>query len=269
MIEEIANSLIEKGIEIAENGLTVAETFVFNKIWDKYKSKANENTSKLDAIVRDKLKNVTKEELTEANSHLAISLLYLNSYTDDDQLRELFGNLLFASMKRETKEKAHVSFVRILEQLSPAEAYLIKSTSILREYNPIARISYQQKKYTEMELLDKNYTGQKFKDNDLFYDPNTTKRLYHHVALFDVGLACEEVSFLIENLARLNLIEIDYKGFLDEESYKNFKRVKEMEEIMQSLIREGEANEEYHLVYNAGAISPTEYGKKFYEICVK
>ena len=278
MIEESMNFLIERvpeeleKINIAGTTMTVALSSFLKEILDSVRKHFPERQNMFEEIVSEKLKKVTGEELTEPNAHIAVSLLYLNAFVDSNKLRELFANLLVASMRRETQPFAHISFVRVLEQMSPEEALLIKSTSILRYYNPVARISYQKRADRDSrftELFGKSYTGQSFKDNDLFFDATTSKGLFHHITLFDIGLSYEQMSFLIDNLARLNLIEINYSGSVDVENYKNFKRVKVMDEIMQKLKDDGETDEDYHLVYNPGAIAPTEYGKKFYEICVK
>lgn len=278
MIEESTKFLIERAVEelekinIADTVVTVAVSSIFKEILDSFRKCFPERQNEFEKIVSEKLEKVTGEELTKPNAHIAISLLYLNAFVDSNKLRELFANLLIASMRRETQSFAHISFVRVLEQISPEEALLIKSTSILRDYNPVARISYQKRadrdsQYTK--LFGENYSGQTYEDNDLFFDATTSKRLFHHITLFDIGLPYEQLSFLLDNLARLNLIEINYNGSVDAENYKNFKRLKVMDEIMQKLIDDGDVDEDYHLVYNAGAIAPTEYGRKFYEICVK
>ena len=48
---------------------------------------------------------------------------------NSEELRNMYANLLAASMLKDEKENAHPSFVEIIKQLSPDEAKLLKKIS--------------------------------------------------------------------------------------------------------------------------------------------
>ena len=244
---------------------------VLNRLWDNKEERFQGNTRKLIELADKEIAGLPPEKLTEPDGRLTLLLLQLNCVTDDELLRGYFAKLLGSSMKRETQPTAHISFANVLGQLSPAEALLLKSTSVLREDNPVARIVYQKradKDAQQVDLFGENYTGQSFENNDLFFDFFFGDVMLNHLTLFDRDLPPKQMSFLLANLVRLSLIEINYNLRLEAEAYKGFKRTELFDEFEREIKSQGKTKTDWHLVYNAGVISPTEYGRTFFEICV-
>jgi len=77
--------------------------------------------------VAEKLSETPTEEIVEPKPHVAGPALEALRWTGhEDSLRDLYANLLAASMDMKTASMAHPSFVEIIKQLTPDEARLMK-----------------------------------------------------------------------------------------------------------------------------------------------
>lgn len=63
--------------------------------------------------------------------HIAVpALQYISYCMDNDELRDMYANLLANSMNKVVKNGVHPGFVEIIKQLSPDEARLLKQFKI-------------------------------------------------------------------------------------------------------------------------------------------
>jgi len=77
--------------------------------------------------VSEKLQNTPEEEIVTPKPNVAGPALESLRYTGhEESLRELYANLLAASMDSMTSAGAHPGFVEILKQITPDEAKLLK-----------------------------------------------------------------------------------------------------------------------------------------------
>lgn len=215
----------------------------------------HKNTQSLKNMISEKLKGVPPEQLTTPAKNITIPLLQLNLYTDDESLRDFFSNLLKASMIIDSAPKASPSFVRTLEQLTPQEALFIKATTILEENNPIANISLQDKSPTP-----------DFEDFPYLSGENIGRVLFSNFYITDFKSTKEDLQFMISNFIRLGLIEVDYSRHIsDLSSYLNYSK-----ELLYKFVDTTPFDStKSNLVFVIGVITPTDYGKQFYNICVK
>lgn len=84
-------------------------------------------TDFLSTRVAEKLKNVPPECIATPKPNVAGPALEALRYTGhEESLREMYANLLAASMDTRTAQGAHPAFVEIIKQLTPDEARLLK-----------------------------------------------------------------------------------------------------------------------------------------------
>src|SRR5690606_33782216 len=90
--------------------------------------------------VSDKLKNVPKENITSPQPEVAGPAVEALRYAGhDENLRELYANLLANAMDIDTVREAHPGFVEILKNISSEEAILLQAFLSRHSY-PILEI---------------------------------------------------------------------------------------------------------------------------------
>lgn len=75
---------------------------------------------------KQKLETVPEEELCEVNPQIGTPVIEKLSYTTNDEIADLFTNLLTKASSIKTVNIAHPSFVQLIERLSADEARIIK-----------------------------------------------------------------------------------------------------------------------------------------------
>lgn len=75
---------------------------------------------------KKKIENVPEDELCEVNPQIGTPLIEKLSYTTNDEIADLFTNLLAKASSTKTVNIAHPSFVQLIERLSVDEARIIK-----------------------------------------------------------------------------------------------------------------------------------------------
>ncbi len=157
--------------------------------WEKWIVNGEESLKLTADAIHEKIKKVPEEKLVEPEPYVAIPAIQQISYCQNsDELRDLYANLLVASMNIDSKWKVHPSYVDIIKQLNPDEAKYIKLLP-----NHIIQLH---------PLIDVDVSiGEKAKGTNPvisnFTDYNIDK-LEHP----------ELICAYIDNLVRLNLIEI-------------------------------------------------------------
>ena len=250
----------------AKEGGKALETImlIINKFASPFRTwatKGKENTEKLAEEVQQRLASIPPENIIEPKSEIAVPAIMANSYTSSDDLRSLYANLLAKSMDK-TERSAHPSYVEIIKQLSSDEALLLKSTLLLKKSIPICSLRCQKpsKFYNadKLTLHPQNIIRAFTEGYDLlpYYIPQIT--------LFSP----DELSIMIDNLLRLKLIELPYDQYLTaKDSYIIFYKDAFVTDIQNSLETD-EASEGFELAHIMKMISPTPYGRMFYNVCV-
>lgn len=116
--------------------------------WEKWLINGEETIKLTAETVKEKIKAVPEEKLVEPEPYVAIPAMQQLSYcVNNEELRELYANLLVSSMNADKKWKVHPAFVDIIKQLTPDEAKFIRN---LRPFvsinNPLidVRIEYDE-----------------------------------------------------------------------------------------------------------------------------
>lgn len=81
-------------------------------------------------LLEEKLKNVPPEQIQPPEPHVAVpALQYLGYCLDNEELRDMYANLLANSMNTVVKNGVHPAFVEIIKQLCPDEAKILRYLS--------------------------------------------------------------------------------------------------------------------------------------------
>lgn len=116
--------------------------------WEKWLINGEETIKLTAETVKEKIKAIPEEKLVEPEPYVAIPAMQQLSYcVNNEELRELYANLLVSSMNADKKWQVHPAFVDIIKQLTPDEAKFIRNLQpFVSHYNALVdvRIEYDQ-----------------------------------------------------------------------------------------------------------------------------
>ncbi len=199
--------------------------------------------------LENRVKTIPEDKLIEPDLMIAGPTLEALKYTfDKKELKNMYLNLLTASMNVESKNNAHPGYVDIIRQLTPLDAKVFK---IIYEkgqvacVHPILRIDNSVKVYVN---IYPNYLVEEV-----------------------LGLSDEfSLSSSLSNLIRLGLVTYEEKEI---KSY-NYERFKSFD----ILVNNKKAMDDSNLYegngitttidYNNGVIKLDDFGKKFANVCL-
>lgn len=229
-----------------------------------YFTGGNENTKKLQDEVQKKIENVPPEQICNAPQNIAVPAIIANSYTDAECLRSLYANLIANSMNRNNQNNAHPSFVEIIKQLTPDEALLLKTSSLLKTTVPTCQIRYQEKSSYH------NSNKYNLSPTNIVRDFQTGIPIIKYYIPSIQAVPVEKLQVMIDNFIRLSLIELpNDKVLTDKNSYQSFYKDSFNIDIEKIYMQSEFASLDYELAHILCYISPTNFGKSFYDICVK
>lgn len=198
--------------------------------------------------VTEKLKNVPLEKITTPKANVAGPALEALKYTGHEEtLREMYANLLAASMDVRTAAGAHPAFVEIIKQLTPDEARIIALFTQPRPY-PLLNVRQEYKVSTEIEsggfdiLTNFSLLGQEAKCEF----PNMTPTY-------------------LDNICRLGLAEIPI--LFQYTTIGAYDDLEKHEDVL-AAIKEIETDEKWKARINRSGLKVTQLGTQFCNICV-
>lgn len=145
--------------------------------------------------VEDKMTSIPEENLVEPELHIVGPALEASKfYVQNEELRNMFANLIASSMDSTKAEFAHPSFVEIIKQMSPIDAINMKQF-ISTDALPICNIIYN--------IV--NGGGYNIQATNVLLINGNPKLL----------------SSSFNNLDRLGLISINYEEHFVDDSYYN------------------------------------------------
>ena len=99
------------------------------------------NVEETRKLLEKKLENVSPDQIEAPEPHIAVpAMQYISYCMDNEELREMYANLLACSMKKAQKNGVHPGFVEIIRQLSPDEARIL---NYMNEHCTIPTITLQ------------------------------------------------------------------------------------------------------------------------------
>ena len=155
--------------------------------WEKWLINGEESLRLTANAIKEKVKQIPEEKLVEPEPYVAIPAIQQISYCQNsEELRDLYANLLTASMNADKKWLVHPSYVDIIKQLNPDEAKYLKNLPPMAVViHPLIDVDFSIENNGEHPIIS-NFTN---------YNLNV---LEHP----------ENICAYVDNLVRLNLIEI-------------------------------------------------------------
>lgn len=235
----IATTLAAKGIESPGKSLgNLWDIAIGNRIaaaYEKSKFKHNLNVEDFKNKLINNVSAIKKENLQEPKISIVGPALEASKYYfEEEEIRELFANLIASSMDSTYNGIVQHSFVEIIKQLSPHDAKLFKELSNNEAIVSLVDVNSQE--YTTI-IINKLYISSTFRNYEL-----------------------NEIS--IDNLIRLGLVSIIEDSFLTENSlYEKYSKL-------------GKITTPFELEKNSRMclkkhMSVTSLGRTFRKICIK
>jgi hypothetical protein len=194
--------------------------------------------------IAEKLKETPEENIITPPTYIAgpaIEALRFAGYNED--LRELYANLLATSMDKNTADKAHPGYVDIIKNISPDEARLLKVFT--KEDNlPLINISLKNDPERGRSLAIANYT-----------------LLNDYLNLNNSLL----ITIYITNLCRLGILEIPYGIYLAE--VERYEKIENSEVV--TYAKEKAKEKAMKIDIERRVLRLTTYGEDFIKCVVK
>ena len=194
--------------------------------------------------VAEKLKDVPNKNIITPNPNVAGPALEALRYTGhQEQLREMYANLLATSLDSETARNAHPSFVDIIRNMSPDEAKIIRLFATRRSY-PVIDLHAQVKDHPGYRIVVSNFSD---------IGPNA---------------GCEHAKLCpgyLNNLCRLGLLDIPSGVFLTAPgTYEPLENSPELEAQKDYILK----NLQGSISFEHKMVAITDFGKQFVNSCV-
>lgn len=194
--------------------------------------------------VAEKLKDVPPENITTPSPNVVGPALEALRFTGhDENLRELYANLLATSLDSNTALNAHPSFVEIIKNMSPDEARILRLFISTRAY-PLINV--------KAEAIDKSGYLMALRNFSL------------------IGQAagcdhCDLTPSYLDNLCRLGLLEIPEDAYLTApdtyDSLENFQTII-------NLRRNIDKSDKHKSKISKKVVRTTALGEQFCQACV-
>lgn len=204
--------------------------------WDRIEGFLHKN-------VAEKLSDTPTDEMIEPKPHVAGPAMEALRFTGyEESLRDLYANLLAASMDSKTASMAHPSFVEIIKQLTPDEARLMRY-------------------FSDADRLPLIHIRQESEDGTGGYEVET------NVTLFGRDANCEHEHLTptyIDNLSRLGLIAVREEHYTASDAYEELENYPSVSETR----RQVDAKEGVKADVLKRLIHITDLGLQFIDACV-
>lgn len=230
---------------------------------DKWILNKEYNVDETKKLLEHKLSKTDPNKIVTPDVFVAVPTIQAIFYCmNSEELRNLYANLLAKSMNTDTKDLVHPSFVEIIKQLSPLDAKAINSLKYLCEYQPLIRIFACKEQPIPNERMNVH-------DMTNFGDAKIKLPLFSHYSFHipNIESSAEQRGFIIQNLNRLGLINIDYREhIIDAIQYKPLYDQLLQSSLYKKLISKT-TQDNLHLQLTDGYTSPTDFGRWFFDIC--
>lgn len=204
------------------------------------------NRDMVSQMLEEKLKNTQPDKLVSPEAYIGVPALQNISYCmDNEQLREMYANLLASAMNSDKKSNVHPAFVDIIRHLSPDEAKLLKLI-VAEEDIPIVTVRRVNKAGHGDDILS-------------------------NFSTFGEDCGCEnplDIEKYFDNLERLGLIaRLPYQYIVDANAYD---RVESHPLVIEKMNLPAPKDSIYtNNELSKGVLTITAFGKGFCAICME
>lgn len=197
-------------------------------------------------LLEDKLQNILPEQIESPEPYVAVPALQSISYCmNNDELRNMYANLLANSMIKTIKNGVHPGFVEIIKQLCPDEAKILKCFSIRKTF-PTITLRLDNKDGEGFTLYDKFSSVGEIANCEKPYDVNK----------------------YFDNLIRLGLLKSSspLSTLTDKSLYEPLKNNSYVQSMLNSAVIKHTGVLKNSFI--EGYISLTDYGISFCKVCI-
>lgn len=228
-----------KGLQIFVKAVNAALIPVEGLIWgvEQIRDFVRERVAK-------KLEGVPLEDIQQPKPHIGVPAIDALRYTGaEEDLSELYANLLATSMDRVTAYRAHPGFVDMIKNICPDEARMMRL---------LATTPY----YPLVNIKSVSTTDQSF------------QIVHRHLSLIGLDSKCEHVllaSNYIDNLERLGIVQVETMVKIHNEAvYTRIEEHQQVKDIIEGLKKiEGRTVDVERI-----RLAVTDLGKQFIRACV-
>ena len=211
---------------------------------DKRRLKYAHSLEMMKKELEAKVSAIPEEKRVEPDTQIILTALDDAKYcADNKELRELFTNLIAASINKDTVEKVHPAFSSIIKKMTSLDA---RNIVLFRDRNdlPIANLGLERR-------------------------DGETREVFRSVFLSNTVVSdIDAQSASIECLRMLGLLEIDTDlQLVDEEVYEPFFRLKEYRSLEHLAETDRAKSEETKAFVKKGIVKLSNFGRKFIEVC--
>lgn len=210
------------------------------------------NVEKIEQLLASRMPLDSLEKIVPPNPYVLIPALQYISYSiSNDELFDLYANLLTKAMYDDTKEKVHPSFIEIIKQLSPIDALVLKKFADSGEPIAAAMLSIHLRQ-RGLRIAGQSSSEYAF----LECIPNI------HIP----GVSEEQILVSVDNLKRLGLVSLFERFFLDANAYDFVKESHFYQKVQQEFDKLSDAE---FISTKKHILTLTTIGDAFCDICVK
>jgi len=174
---------------------------------------------------------------------------------DEEELKEMFTNLLLSSMDNRVSQNCHPAFVEIIKQLNSNDAKLLKA---LAERCKIRKGDYPL--VMPKCVINKSPTTNKYTE----YIGGLFPEVY--IAIQVEGLSIFDISKSLHSLERVGVVEINnVTPLVREDLYDKLERAEEIRTLFDDKAKTGI---DCGLIFFRRSYRFTEYGEDFVNSCV-
>jgi hypothetical protein len=100
------------------------------------------------------LEQVSEEDICEVVPEIGVPIAEKFSYVSNEELSEMYAELLAKASQKSQANLAHPSFVNIINNISPDEAVLLKTVRTMPSDIPFVEVRFQLKTKKEYMILN-------------------------------------------------------------------------------------------------------------------
>ncbi|HCA00664.1 MAG TPA: hypothetical protein DEO68_00445 [Halomonas campaniensis] len=160
VLKEIYGDLAKPGVQQAGKALSTVVGLGNTVLWpvallnEKAKISLEKNLNKY----REKLEEVPEEDVCEVAPEVGVPIAEKLSYVTNDELSEMYAELLAKASQKSKANNAHPSFVNAINNMSPDEAILLKSIKSMPGI-PFIEVRLSKKESRKWHTLDSMKAG--------------------------------------------------------------------------------------------------------------
>lgn len=244
-VEDAYTDGISKPLKSSSKAFTTLMDFFHNTVlypMQKYNLYANNKLENYAIELQNKVKTIPAENLVSPRVNiLGPTIDGLKYNLDEEYIKEMFTNILMSDMDDRTQNKVLPSYIEIVKQLSKDDAKFITN---LKSNNLIDELPIIKLKLVSNEDSSFNYISPSF------------------ICLSD-GNYLEIPQIVLDNLTRLQILEVDYETFFQNAtSYnKSFENLKKISKFIQYSNKPNK-----HIEPKKGLLLFTSFGKNFIDV---